>query len=213
MPSYIMAGKWPGQGEHELGVFTINGFTRETSVNEEGKNKDVYLKNVGDKATLWFTLKQDIASLNGNSKLQINEDKDGWDQEFEVEKTNFKRGTLIIRYKDYEGADDSEIKQAEEELGLKFSKEYKDYLKEFGAACANGHEITGLVKSARLNVVAATQKAKTKNPSIPDNLYLIEDLGTDKILTWQEASGILYQSVGTNEVERIKKNFCDYIGS
>ncbi len=153
MPSYIVAGKWPGKGEHELGVFTINGFTRETSVNEEGKNKDVYLKNVGDKATLWFTLKQDIASLNGNSKLQINEDKDGWDQ------------------------------------------------------------IPGLVKSARLNVVAATQKAKTKNPSIPDNLYLIEDLGTDRIMTWQEASGILYQSVGTNEVERIKKNFCDYIGS
>ncbi len=75
-----MAGKWPGQGEHELGVFTINGFTRETSVNEEGKNKDVYLKNVGDKVTLWFTLNQDITSLNGNSKLQINEDKDGWDQ-------------------------------------------------------------------------------------------------------------------------------------
>ncbi len=87
----------------DLGVFTINGYTRETSVHEEGKDKDVYLKNVGDKVTLWFTLNQDIASLNGNSKLQINEDKDGWDQEFEVAKTNFKCGTLIIRYTDYEG--------------------------------------------------------------------------------------------------------------
>ncbi len=103
MPSYIMAGKCPGKGEHELGVFTINGYTRETSVNEEEKNKDVYLKNIGDKVTLWFTLNQDITSLNGDSKLQINEDKDGWDQEFEVAKTNFKRGTLIIRYTDYEG--------------------------------------------------------------------------------------------------------------
>lgn len=56
------------------------------------------MKNVGDRVTLWFNLSQDINCLNGNEKLTINEDVNGYDQDFEIEKTNFKHGTLIIRY-------------------------------------------------------------------------------------------------------------------
>jgi len=84
----------------EIGNFTVNGYTREYNSNDQSP---VFLKNVGDKVTLWFTLKQDIDMLNGNSDLCINEDKNGYDQYFEIPKTNFKHGTLIIRFTDHEG--------------------------------------------------------------------------------------------------------------
>lgn len=81
-----------------LGTFTINGFTREAT-NEE----NVFLKNVGDKITLWFTLKQDINKLNGDPMLKISEDRNGYDKHFQVGKTNFNHGTLIIQQTDFEG--------------------------------------------------------------------------------------------------------------
>ena len=82
-----------------LGTFVVNGYTRETSSN----GTPVFLKNVGDKVTLWFTLTQDINNLNENSALTISEDTNGYDQYFEIAQTNFKRGTLIIKYTDHEG--------------------------------------------------------------------------------------------------------------
>ena len=82
-----------------LGTFVVNGYTRETSSN----GSPVFLKNVGDKVTLWFTLTQDINNLNGKSALTISEDTNGYDQLFEIEQTNFERGALIIRYIDHEG--------------------------------------------------------------------------------------------------------------
>ncbi len=83
----------------ELGTFVINGYTRETTYN----GSSVFLKNVGDKVTLWFTLEQDINTLNGKSTLSINEDTNGYDQEFGIAQTNMGHGCLIISYTDYEG--------------------------------------------------------------------------------------------------------------
>ncbi|WP_022754246.1 hypothetical protein [Butyrivibrio fibrisolvens] len=85
-----------------LGDFTINGYTAKDT---NGDNTPVFLKNVGDQVTLWFTLNQDINKLNGNSNLFINEDTKGWDEYFGIQQTNFKKGTLIIRQTDAEGAD------------------------------------------------------------------------------------------------------------
>ena len=83
----------------ELGSFIINGYTREANYN----GSPVYLKNVGDKVTLWFTLDQDINCLNGHNNLMISEDTNGYDLEFGVSQTNFGHGALIISYTDYEG--------------------------------------------------------------------------------------------------------------
>lgn len=85
----------------DIGTFYVNGFTRDTvdSVN----SNPVFLKNVGDRVTLWFRLNQNIENLNNNEKLIIATDKDGYDQLFQTPKQNFGRGTLIIRYTDYNG--------------------------------------------------------------------------------------------------------------
>lgn len=84
----------------DIGTFCVNGYTREEK-NDTGT--PVFLKNLGDRVTLWFSLKQDIECLNGNEKLSIEEDSDGYDLLYEIAKTNFGHGTLIIQYTDYEG--------------------------------------------------------------------------------------------------------------
>lgn len=80
----------------KIGDFFVSGFTD----SEKDENGDpVFLKNVGDKITLWFCLNQDINKLNGKKDLSIYSDSNGYDQYFGIEKTKFKKGALIIRKK------------------------------------------------------------------------------------------------------------------
>ena len=83
----------------DLGSFVINGYTTTTFDND---GDYVFVKDLGDKVTLWFSLEQDINCLNGDSNLTISEDTDGYDQYFEVPETNFEKGTLIIQFTDYQ---------------------------------------------------------------------------------------------------------------
>lgn len=80
-----------------LGRFVVSGFT---SVNRD-ENNPVFLKNVGDKVKLSFRLEQDIDNLNGDKNLTIASDNNGYDEYFGIPKTDFGRGTLITRHKDY----------------------------------------------------------------------------------------------------------------
>ena len=81
----------------KIGQFCISGYTRVTE-----NDSPVFLKNVGDKVTLWFTLNQDIDKLNNNDTLSINEDENGYDECFGIQKTNFGKGALIIKHTDYQ---------------------------------------------------------------------------------------------------------------
>ena len=85
----------------ELGRFFVSGYTR---VNTDDKKNPVFLKNVGDKVTLWFNLEQDIKKLNGSDTSVISTDIDGYDEYFGISKTNMGKGTLIIRHTDYQNA-------------------------------------------------------------------------------------------------------------
>lgn len=83
----------------DIGYFYVNGYTRETSIGQT----PVFLKNVGDKVTLWFHLSEDITKLRGNEHLTVSEDVNGYDRNFEIEQTNFKHGALIIQYTNSQG--------------------------------------------------------------------------------------------------------------
>lgn len=83
----------------KLGQFFVEGFT---SYNDDNKEQPIFLKNAGDEVTLKFNLQQDIAKLNGNEKLSINENTNGYDEYFGIEKTNLERGALFIRVTDYQ---------------------------------------------------------------------------------------------------------------
>ena len=84
----------------KIGKFALSGFS--------GKKKDdnenwVFLKNAGDEITLYFNLQQDINKLDGNDKLKIEPDKNGYDNEFNIKQTDFGRGCLIVRKIDSTG--------------------------------------------------------------------------------------------------------------
>lgn len=111
MGSAVNAGKDTGYSETnsikesdphfgwELGTFYVSGFTN-TTKDESGN--PVILKTTGDKVTLWFSLEQNIDVLNGDGALSIADDTKGFDEYFGIDKTNFGRGTLIIRHTDYQ---------------------------------------------------------------------------------------------------------------
>jgi len=83
----------------KLGEFFVSGYSDDE---KDADGNPVFLKNVGDQITLWFCLDQDINKLNGNDKLSISEDTNGYDEYFGIKKTNFEKGALIIRKKDSE---------------------------------------------------------------------------------------------------------------
>ena len=86
----------------DLGRFVVGGFTK----NQKNASGDtVFLKNVGDKITLWFNMDKrvDIDKLNGKDTLSIHSDTNGYDSALNVPPQNFKRGTLIVRFTDYKG--------------------------------------------------------------------------------------------------------------
>ena len=81
----------------DLGNFFISGYT-DKRVNDESV---VFLKNPGDKVTLWFNLKQNLTALNNNTDLRIVSDEEGYDHYFETPRMDFGKGVLIIRYTDH----------------------------------------------------------------------------------------------------------------
>ena len=90
------------------------------------------------------------------------------------------------------GASETEILKAEAELKLKFSPEYKEYLLSFGLAMCNGHELTGIGKIDRTNVVLVTKQMKKIHSDIPDQWYVIENTNMDGVVIWQDNKGHIY---------------------
>lgn len=81
-----------------LGTFYLSDYTRQI---EDENGKPLFLKNAGNTVSLWFELEQDINCLNGDEKLTIAEDGNGYDQQLGVTQQDFGRGMLIVKYTDY----------------------------------------------------------------------------------------------------------------
>lgn len=98
------------------------------------------------------------------------------------------------------------IVNAEKELELSFSKEYKDYVSAFGAASFVGHEITGVCTSKAYDVINITKQARELCPDIPLDRYVIEYSGVDNIYIWQDKKGYIYQND-----KKIYNSFSEFI--
>lgn len=110
-------------------------------------------------------------------------------------------------------ATQSEIENAENQLGLKFANEYKEYLAKFGAIMADGIELSGIAKSEHRNVVSLTQQERELNPTVPHNMYVVENLGIDGIIIWQDEKGVIYQSTPNTEPAKIANSLAEYISA
>ena len=109
------------------------------------------------------------------------------------------------------GVSNDEIKKAEERLGVRFAEEYKEYLRECGAATADGHEYTGICKAKRLDVVLVTEKERSAELEISDSAYVVEQTHMDGIVIWQTMDGAIYQS-HENSFKKINNSLAEYVG-
>lgn len=110
------------------------------------------------------------------------------------------------------GVTEDEIRVAEQTLGLSFAKEYRAYLQAFGLASFQGHELTGIIKSPRLSVVAQTVAERNNNSHIPDDMYVIEIANIDGIVIWQGSTGEIFETIYDGVPTLICKSFSEYIG-
>ncbi|MCL1948368.1 MAG: SMI1/KNR4 family protein [Turicibacter sp.] len=104
-----------------------------------------------------------------------------------------------------------EISKAENLLGLRFSAEYLNYLLAYGQADGSGKEFTGIINSERLNVVPVTKEAWEENPQVPKSLYVLENVGMDGLIIWQNSEGIIYQTSPKTSPKKIANSFVEYI--
>lgn len=108
------------------------------------------------------------------------------------------------------GCTDQQILEAEKDLNLKFSKEYIDYVKEFGAISFYGTEWTGLNIDGYLNVVQSTKQERDLNVSFPKDCYVIENEGIDGIIIASNENGTIY-SIHYENVEKICNSLSEYL--
>ena len=106
---------------------------------------------------------------------------------------------------------DSAITECEQKLSVKFSDDYKECVRQYGALSYYGHELTGVVSSPRLNVVDVTNEEKKVNSGLPNNWYVIEQTGMDGIVIWQADSGEIFQSSPTAAYKKICNSLAEYI--
>lgn len=103
-----------------------------------------------------------------------------------------------------------EIDNAEKQLHLRFTKEYKSYLLNYGAISFGAHEITGLGITGYLNVVTATEKERELGGNFPDDCIMLENNGIDGILTIMDVNGIVYSFDGKNKTQ-IASSFTNFL--
>ena len=109
------------------------------------------------------------------------------------------------------GAIEAQVVNAEKKLGIKFANDYRECLISFGIMAYGGNELTGICDYPRLNVVNVTEYERKKNPTVPMDLYVIEQAHFDDIVIWQSNTGEVYQSAPNAPLVKICDSLCEYI--
>ena len=86
----------------EIGEFFVGGYT-------EMKGTNTFIKETGDRVSLWFNLKQDINNCNNKDGIYVVSDENGYDQELETERTYFGKGALIIKKTNSDGTKEKPV--------------------------------------------------------------------------------------------------------
>lgn len=110
-------------------------------------------------------------------------------------------------------ASEKDVENIEIELALPLAEEYKEYLLEFGAIMADDIELTGFAKSKNRDVVQVTKREWAANNRIKHNLYVVESLGIEGIIIWQDSSGKVYESKPNHGATKIADSLTEYLVS
>ena len=158
-------------------------------------------------------LQNTILEASNNDLISYSEASNMLNTIMEAGKSIIEVINSIDKLKTFKPASSEDISSAENELGLKFASEYKEYLSKFGAVMGDGIDLTGIAKSAHRDVVKVTKKCWDLNDKVPHSMYVIEDSGVDGIVVWQDKSGKVYQSDASSKPKKIASSLSDYISS
>ena len=107
-------------------------------------------------------------------------------------------------------ASEEQIIRAEKRLNLKFSEEYKEYFKEFGAISFFGNEWSGLNIDGYFNVVNITEDERVLNESFPKKHFVVENIGVDSIFIISNEDGKIY-SIQYDKIEFLCNSLSEYL--
>ncbi|WP_411680080.1 SMI1/KNR4 family protein [Clostridium thailandense] len=108
------------------------------------------------------------------------------------------------------GCSTSQIKDAQQELGLMFPDEYIDYVKEYGVICFFGTEWTGLNVEGYLNTVEATKQEKNVNSAFPEGFFVLEDMGIDSKMAVVNEKGNVF-ILQRDKIELLCESLSEYV--
>lgn len=91
------------------------------------------------------------------------------------------------------GCSTKDLENAELKLELKFPKEYKNLLLEFGVISFNSHEWFGLNVTGYLNVIESTLSERKLNNKFPSDCFVLENLGIDGVLILVDSNENVYE--------------------
>lgn len=114
-------------------------------------------------------------------------------------------------FRSFNPAQQQIIQKAERALELHFSKEYISYLTKYGYLIYDSHELTGICKAKRLNIVDVTLEERTCNPMIPMDWYVVEQANIDGIVIWQNAKGEIFQTMPNATPMKLCNSLAEYI--
>lgn len=109
------------------------------------------------------------------------------------------------------GANETQILEAESLVGIKFANEFKEYAKEYGAISAYGLELCGVCNSKRLDAARVTLEERELNKNLPNDMYVVENLGIDGILILQNERGEVFEISPNAKPKKISDSLAEYI--
>ena len=102
------------------------------------------------------------------------------------------------------------IHNAENELGLKLSKEYKDVLQKYGSLCIKGEEFLG-IDNDNYDIVKATKDARINDSNFPLEAYVIENTAIEGILIIQKDTCELFTYQPNGQLQPLSDTLEEYL--
>lgn len=108
-------------------------------------------------------------------------------------------------------ASEAAVAEAELALGLRFSSDFRSVLLEYGCIETDGHELTGLIDSKRLDVVRVTKDMRSIYKALGPYSYVIEDTYVDGVIVCQDSSGSIFQLDLSGSLKKIASSLVEYL--
>jgi len=111
------------------------------------------------------------------------------------------------------GCSVEQVMEAEEQLGLRFADEYRNYIMKYGAISFDSHEFTGLNVDSYINVTDVTLQERELRDKLPADCYVVQQVGIEGLVILQHQSGAVYQLDEAGNCSRIADSFNGYLAA